>query len=73
MRDAGSVNLLTSLDDFIPHRAHKINADTWKITVPANGEFRYFYTIDGSVYLPECRLKEKDDFGTENCIFVPRM
>ncbi|MFZ0449574.1 MAG: hypothetical protein WAL98_10040 [Desulfatiglandaceae bacterium] len=73
MPDARCVNILTSLDNFSPHRAEKINADTWKITVPATREFRYFYTVDGSVYLPECKSKEKDDFGTENCIFVPQM
>lgn len=71
--DAGQVNLMTSLDDFAPHRAGRINGGTWRTTVPAGREFRYFYTVDGRLFLPECRLKEKDDFGTENCVFDPKM
>jgi len=27
----------------------------------------------GDVYIPDCRLKESDDFGSENCIYVPGM
>jgi hypothetical protein len=35
-------------------------------------EFGYFFMVDGVVYLPECQYREADDFGSENCIFVPR-
>ncbi len=65
------VNLATSLDEFALHRAQKIDTDTWEFTVPATREFRYFYTLDGKLYLPDCKLKETDDFGADNCIFTP--
>ena len=68
---AGIVKLATSMDEFVLHRAQKIDADTWAVTVPAKRQFRYFYMVDGRVYLPDCRLKETDDFGNENCIFAP--
>jgi len=68
---AGTVELATSMDEFALHQAKKTDADTWVVSVPASREFRYFYMVDGRVYLPECRLKETDDFGNENCIFVP--
>jgi hypothetical protein len=25
--------------------------------------------VDGEPFYPACKLKEKDDFGSENCIF----
>ena len=65
------VTLATSLDEFALHRAQKIDADTWEVSMPATREFSYFYTVDGKVYLPDCKLKETDDFGADNCIFVP--
>ncbi len=67
------VSLATSVDEFALHRAKKTNADTWKATVPSGREFSYFYMVDGKIYLPDCKLKEADDFGTENCIFVPQL
>ena len=68
---AKSVYFASSLDRFKLHRVQK-NADgIWEIVVSSVREFSYFYTIDGKVYLPNCELKEKDDFGAENCIFEP--
>jgi len=32
-----------------------------------------FLIADGVIYLPPCRFKEYDDFGTENCIYIPGM
>ena len=32
-----------------------------------------FYIVDGAVYLPQCRLKEQDDFGSANCLYIPGM
>jgi len=65
------VKLATSLDEFILHRVQSTGAGTWEITVPAAREFAYFYMVDGRFYLPDCELKETDDFGAQNCIFVP--
>jgi len=71
--NAGVVYFASSLDQFKLHPAKKMHSGIWEITVPSAREFRYFYAVDGVIYLPDCRLKEKDDFGAENCIFVPDM
>ncbi|UCF91368.1 MAG: hypothetical protein JSW39_24345 [Desulfobacterales bacterium] len=65
------VGFASSLDDYQIHPARKTENEAWVIVVPAGAEFKYFYMVDGNMYLPACRLKEKDDFGSENCIFTP--
>ena len=69
--DADKVYFLSSLDQFERHEAIKNNKGVWEVTLPSGMEFRYFFIVDGNVYLPTCEHKEKDDFGSENCIFVP--
>ena len=68
---AEKVEFVSSLDAFNPHRASRLEGSRWAFTVAANTEFRYFYIVDGSVFLPECEFYEKDDFGSRNCVFVP--
>jgi hypothetical protein len=58
-----------STDGYEHHTAVKKDRKTWEIVVSPNAEFRYFYIIDGSVFLPSCKLTERDDFGSEICIF----
>ena len=67
------VSFACSLDGYGLRKAEKIGRATWRVAVPAGLEFRYFYIVDGVVYLPPCRRREKDDFGSENCIYVPNM
>ncbi len=69
--EARGVAFVSSQDDYQIHRAERVNDSRWMVTVAANSEFRYFYIVDGRVYLPECELYEKDDFGSRNCIYVP--
>ena len=66
---AAEVLFASSLDGFEPHRAEKTGSNTWKITVPKAEEFRYFYWIDGRVYLPDCPQRELDDFGSYDCLY----
>ncbi len=73
MPNARIVYFATSLDQFKLHPAKKTGGGIWEFTLPASHEFSYFYVVDGVVYPPNCKLKEKDDFGAENCIFVPYM
>ena len=68
---ARSVSFASSLDAFQLHETVRISKTKWGITVPAWSEFTYFYVVDGSVFLPECRFQERDDFGSKNCIYVP--
>ena len=70
--DARSVMLATSLDGFFPRPAAAVS-DQWEVTLPANKSFRYFYQVDGKVVVPDCELKETDDFGSANCIFEPSL
>jgi hypothetical protein len=71
--DARAVYFVSSLDTFEPIKAKKNGDETWEVTVPKDVEFRYFYIVDGVVYVPLCTFKEYDDFGSENCIYVPSM
>lgn len=67
------VSFACSLDGYELHKAEKIGRTTWQIAVPAGVEFRYFYIVDNLIYLPPCKFRETDDFGSENCIYVPGM
>lgn len=72
-QDAEIVYFAFSVDGYEKHEAKRVGRKTWEVTVPANVEFRYFYIINGTVYVPSCQYMEKDDFGSKNCLFVPRM
>ena len=69
---AHKVIFACSLDGFKPHEADNLGG-RWVVSVQLKDQFRYFYMIDGELFLPPCRLKEKDDFGSENCIFDPEL
>ena len=71
--DAKVIYFASSLDGYGLHKAKKIANHTWEVTAPAYVEFRYFCIADGVMYLPACRFKEYDDFGSENCIYIPGM
>ena len=71
--DADLVYFASSLDCYKLHKADKIDDDTWEVRVSSSEEFKYFYIVDGDVYIPACRIREKDDFGSENCVYVPGM
>ena len=66
--EAQQVFFLSSLDGYERHEAKRMDKKTWEILVRADSEFKYFYIVDGEPFLPACPLKEKDDFGSENCI-----
>jgi len=68
-----TVSFASSEDGYQLHQAEKIDSKTWLVKMPAGLEFSYFYIVDGIAYVPPCRFKEKDDFGSENCIFIPGM
>lgn len=66
-----AVSLVISGDTFEQVPAARTPLGEWKVTLSKTSEFKYFYLVDGKVYLPDCRLKERDDFGADNCIFSP--
>ncbi len=73
MPEARVVYFSASLDEFALYRPKKLNLGIWEVTLPATREFTYFYKVDGNIYLPDCKMREKDDFGDENCVFMPEM
>ena len=71
MPEADRIEFVCSLDGFQPRPARRDGNGNWVISVPPGREFRYFYLVEGAVYLPECQEKENDDFGSTNCIYAP--
>ncbi|MCF6188740.1 MAG: hypothetical protein L3J49_14850 [Desulfobulbaceae bacterium] len=69
--EASRVRFASSMDQFVLHEATQDSSGTWSVTVPPSSGFTYFYIVDGSVYLPACRFRETDDFGSENCLYLP--
>jgi len=70
-KTADIVQIAYSLDGFQLHRPKKAGGESWVFLVPANTEFSYFYIVDGVMYLPSCKSREQDDFGSENCLYIP--
>ncbi len=71
MPRAARVCFASSADDFRLHDAVRNNGDDWQVTVDVRPGLRYFYLVDGRFYLPDCGLREGDDFGRENCLYEP--
>lgn len=70
--NAQKVILACSLDNFQPHEARQLDG-RWVVSLPSDTPFRYYYMIDGKIFLPPCQMKETDDFGSKNCIFEPHL
>jgi hypothetical protein len=68
---AQSVVLVVSSDPFQQVQALRGDSGMWKVTLNRLSEFKYFYLMDGKPYQPDCRMRENDDFGSNNCIFSP--
>lgn len=68
---ARNVQFLSSLDGFQPHGTLRNTFGSWEITLPSGQNFSYFYQIDGSIHVPDCKFKEFDDFGAQNCLYLP--
>ena len=72
-KDAEKVYILSSLDGYTPRRATDTGSGTWEAVFPSDAEFKYFYLVDDKVFIPACEMKERDDFGSENCVYIPLM
>jgi hypothetical protein len=70
---AQSVILVIAGDPFQKVPASRDASGTWKVTLNPSSDFKYFYIMDDEAYLPDCRMKEQDDFGSDNCVFTLRM
>lgn len=68
--NADTVLFYSDINDF-KEKKFKKSEGYWIYTLnkPAESkEIKFFYKVDGQVYLPECQMKIKDDFGGELCI-----
>jgi 1,4-alpha-glucan branching enzyme len=70
--EAKQVVLFCSHDGFKPRMAEN-SSGRWEVRLPAGQGFRYFYMVDDAPFIPDCSMKEMDDFGSQNCIFDPHL
>ena len=68
--NATRVQFASSSDHYALHDTKQSDSGVWQIEVSVSSELKYFYIVDGSMYVPECHLKERDDFGSENCLYL---
>ena len=68
---AKTVAFASSADGFALLPIRRDHGGRYTATMPAAGEFSYFFVVDGRVYVPECRDREFDDFGGSNCLYHP--
>jgi 1,4-alpha-glucan branching enzyme len=66
--EAKRVVLFCSHNGFKPRMAEN-SSGRWEVRLPASEGFSYFYMIDDAPFIPDCSMKEIDDFGSKNCIF----
>lgn len=68
---AREVSLLTSAETVEDIPAEHVGFGLWRARRAGLHEFRYSFRVDGRIELPECPLRESDDFGSWNCVFDP--
>ena len=68
---AERVEFAASTEGYAPRPATRLKRGRWEVVMPGDASFSYYYLIDGQVYAPDCRYREQDDFGGDNCIYQP--
>ena len=73
LKDTGAqtVFFASSLDGFLRHPLTRHTQNSWRVNLPADQAFTYFFILDNQPVIPDCPYREKDDFGFENCVFTP--
>jgi hypothetical protein len=71
--EASHVQFASSLDGFVAHDVVTKDRKTWEVRLPSRESFKYFYLINGKLWIPDCACREFDDFGSENCVYEPGM
>jgi len=66
--EAEEVIFYSSANGFKPLQASK-NGEWWTVTINNTKKMKYFLKTDENIYIPECKMKEFDDFGGELCIY----
>ncbi len=70
---ARQVLLFPSSNNFTPLVAVKKKTGYWSVTITNEDHFSYFYMVDNIVYVPDCQIKELDDFGGTNCLYTNKL
>lgn len=70
---AEEVYMLCSMDEYKPRQAINTGSGIWETVLSPHMEFNYFFLVDGKVFIPDSEFREKDDFGAENCVYIPLM
>jgi len=68
---AARVQFASSEDRYAVHEARRNPDGVWIVAGLPNREFQYFYLVDGKMFIPDCRFRQHDDFGTSNCRYLP--
>jgi len=68
---ASEVAFASSIDDFQLRQAHRDKLGRWLIEGLKKEDFQYFYLVDGKPFVPDCRYRQQDDFGSVNCVYLP--
>jgi len=66
--EAEQLVFFSSSEQYRPIKAEQ-DGNWWQVTIKDTDNLKYFLKADGKLYLPECKLKEKDDFGGELCLY----
>lgn len=70
---AREVLFASSHDHFQWRSADRIGGHVWRVAIHRDIPQSYMYQVDQKLFLPDCRFKEKDDFGSEICLYIPEM
>lgn len=68
VKDASGVAFYSSTDGYTRRDAVK-NGRKWTVTMPESGRFTYYLEKDGEIFVPDCPMKEQDDFGGVLCVY----
>lgn len=66
-KNAKEISMYTSTDGYAEHKAEG-KKDSWLVHLPYADSMTYFITADGVQTLPDCEMKEFDDFGGQLCV-----
>ncbi len=71
---AKTVYLVSNATNFKKVKAVRVKKNLWKASIPyKHGLIKYFYIVDGHVFIPPCKSHEYDGFGGKDCVYVPNM
>ncbi len=70
--EAREVRLVVSAEAVEDIPAEPAGFGLWRARREGRGEFRYSFRVDGKIEPLDCLMRERDDFGSWNCVFDPR-